>query len=399
VLLAASLFCVASAILLRRLIASPWLRLAGFAMLTLNPYTMDYFVAARGYGLMIAFVMLALVLLAPGVGTPPSAARAAAVGALFGLSAAAMPITLFPFVGLVCGFIVCEALSRRLALALRRAAIAGAVALGIAATLLATQIYHGERGDYYLGAPTLAAALASVVRASWRHVDPTVPSLAALSSLEQVVCAATIASMLAIAVLAVQSMRRWPETTARERTLVWLVLSLSTIVIQVVMAHWVAGLPYPGGRTAIYWIPLATLTAILAVDSLQSRSLPWAVAWSLTVIVLTKDAMRFQTRAFADENYDAPGRAIIAKIVDVHGRATRRETVGGSWQTEPAMNFYRLTRGLDWMAPVERNPPAPGYDYYVLIREDAAAVKALDLHVLLADGVSGTWLAAPKRQE
>ncbi len=397
VLCAAVLFCVASAMLLRRLVANRWLRTAGFALLTFNPYTMDYLVAARGYGMMLGLLMLGIYLLAPSDAAPLSPRRAVGVGVVFGLSAAAIPITLFPFVALVGAYVLCEARSGRTAVALGRAVTAGAVALVTALPLLATQIYHGHRGDYYLGATTLASALGSVVRATWRHVDPTVRSIADLTQPETIVYVATIFLSLAVLATAIRVARRWTTATPRERTVAWLTASLALILTQVVVAHALLRLPYPEGRTALYWIVMTTLTAVLTVDGLASHRTLWTLAWCLIATVLIKDAALLQTRTIADVPYDAPGREIVAAIVADHAGSARRVTVGGSWQTEPSMNFYRVTRGLDWMAPVERNPPTPGYDYYVLISDDAQAARTLGLRLLFVDPKVGTILAVPRR--
>ena len=71
-------------------------------------------------------------------------------------------------------------------------------------------------------------------------------------------------------------------------------------------------------------------------------------------------------------------------------------SIGGSWQLEPGLNFYRVVQRLDWMAAVERRTPARGDDYYVLLLQDAGLVDALGLRVLYRDPVVGTTVAVPR---
>ena len=80
----AVVYGLASAWLLRRFVADPWLRTAILALMTMNPYVLDFFSVARGYGIMLACLLAAICLLIPTADRELSKRRAIA-----GLSATA----------------------------------------------------------------------------------------------------------------------------------------------------------------------------------------------------------------------------------------------------------------------------------------------------------------------
>ena len=67
--------------------------------------------------------------------------------------------------------------------------------------------------------------------------------------------------------------------------------------------------------------------------------------------------------------------------------------VGGSWQFEPSMNFYRIKNKWDWMQPVERRRPDAPADYYVFLAEHAGLAESLGLRRLFQDPFGGSVLA------
>src|SRR5262249_61468057 len=81
--------------LLERMVDRPWIRLAGFGAIVLNPYILDFMSAARGYGLMLALIVVALNALMPDR-KPLTTARALAGGAPLRLAVAANPVAIRP---------------------------------------------------------------------------------------------------------------------------------------------------------------------------------------------------------------------------------------------------------------------------------------------------------------
>jgi hypothetical protein len=47
------------------------------------------------------------------------------------------------------------------------------------------------------------------------------------------------------------------------------------------------------------------------------------------------------------------------------------KTLGISWTLEPSVNYYRETKSLYWLKPVNRDGISGAYDYYLFFDEDS----------------------------
>ena len=162
------------------------------------------------------------------------------------------------------------------------------------------------------------------------------------------------------------------------------VLSLAALIGM----HHAAGMPYPLDRTGIYWLPLL----VLAAFSLARRRAARAAVAVVALCCLLQFALLFRVDRYGAWTSDAGARRMV-EALRAREKGARPVRVTGSWQLEPALNFYRRTLGLNWLAPVERGAVnAPG-DYRAFTAEDAAAVDRLGLRVVYRDPVSGAVLA------
>jgi lipopolysaccharide export LptBFGC system permease protein LptF len=51
------------------------------------------------------------------------------------------------------------------------------------------------------------------------------------------------------------------------------------------------------------------------------------------------------------------------------------KTLGISWTLEPSVNYYRETKSLSWLKPVNRDGISGVYDYYLFFDEDSNQLK------------------------
>ncbi len=398
-LVAAIIYCSAAIRISERLLSDRALRLASVALLTLNPYTLDFLSAARGYGLVLAFLLLAISLLVPSSDAPvPTRGAIVAAGVSLGLAVAATTASLFAVAGILFAFAVAHAMSRHWRDGVVQTVGITLIATVVAAVPLANQLYQATRGDYAmtmaLGGTSLPLEVASLVRASVTRVNPYLTTLSTLTAVEVVSCVVLIGVLLAIAAAGVARLLRWASLSPGDRAPAWMFLVVAGTAMATIAAHVLVGVTYPQGRMALYWIPLVTLAAILAFACTRAGSVPRAAGWMVVALVLATDISLLQVTTYADWIADAPDRMLVDRMVDDHRGSDRRVTVGGSWILEPSINFYRATWHLDWLASMERQDPSSGNDYYVLIREDREAVDRLGLRVIATDPHTGTQLAA-----
>jgi hypothetical protein len=160
-------------------------------------------------------------------------------------------------------------------------------------------------------------------------------------------------------------------------------------------------------RTAIYYVPLYVVAVLFGVELLAALTDRW---WTVTAILALPTLMavllcwqlvrHFDPHSTLVWAYDRHDKDVIRLIERDHAKSETRSTVvrlGDSWEMEPSLNFYRVTRGDTWLAPVTRVPVTKGhYDYVYGLEADVKRLR--DQIVRLASyGDTGTVLVRVKR--
>jgi 4-amino-4-deoxy-L-arabinose transferase-like glycosyltransferase len=375
----------------RRAFGEGWTSLLAVALLSLNPFVLDFMVAARGYGMGLGLWMWALALVYEQLSLPfPQPRRLLLAGSALALSVTANLIFAPPaaaLAGMTIYFLSTkkppEAAKRRKQKQPARKGtpwiwFAGPIVVIAVVFLLLAPVEDIKAEQLYTGANSIAESLRSLASVSLEHSGPLRSGKA--PDLWRDAVAFGIAPLILAAGFALGLRRRS----------LWLILAAGTAVFSAVallLIHVVLGTPYPADRTGIYFLPLVTLVLIGL-----ARMVPVApyVLGGLFVLLF---AAEFNTRKFYVWDYDADTRTIgeyIAAHRDPSAAVTR---VGGSWQLQESLQFYGYKNQWTWMELTNR--PAPGMDYYALIPQDrAVATGSLGLKTLYRGAVSQSVLAS-----
>ena len=326
---------------------SPWF-LAAVALLAMNPLVFDFLLAARGYGLALAFFMLALVSRRYG-------------GVAAGLAIASNLTVLYPVVGLGV-FILWKRRTE-----FWRFLVAAAL---IPAAFLAIPLSHASRDSFYVGTKSLFESFTTLAYhslmhntySSWigRHfwtIDAVLAGLAAVTIAAAAFCA-----------------RRW-----KDPMLGLVAVVMTTALSLLVAGHYTVGMPYPIDRTGLYWIPLLELSGALILSRIRG-----AILFALPLLAVY--AVQLPTSWYSVWKYDAGTKQAVEAIRE---RPVREARVGATWELEPSLNFYRDRYRLSWVAPVTREGADGNFDYYFLLPEDHRLVNRRNLRVIFNDQVSG----------
>jgi len=385
-----------------RLFGTGWYLLLSAAMLSLNPYLLDFQSAARGYGMAVAFFFLALWEMLEWL-REPQARHLILAGIALGLSVGANLVLAPPAAGLAAVFLAVVWNQRRSFEpvvtvskkgtkketpnpfpSLGQAFVEFVLAfVGVAGLIILSPLSNSSGQQFYVGAASLRAGTESIVRDSL----PLVP--------EWLVTALALVLPALIVVASVISWRaltRWKVSSTLERSILLSGGAMVVALVAVLAAHLLFDVPYPEGRTGIYWIPLMTIAGLALAKLLERATLILAVPLAVCIALYIAE---FRVSYYADWPYDRDDRAIANLIREHKPNADRKVVIGGSWQLEPSTNFYRASDHLDWMAEVERATPKPGADFYVLLAQDAHFVNDLHLKPLFQGKQSGTILAQP----
>lgn len=308
--LAAALYAAGILLLCRDLFGRGGRSLLAAALATLNPFVLDFFSLARGYGLALAFFAWGQCFLVRTVSVDPrttSPWRVAApwLGAslAFGLSVSASLAFLLANASLAVTFLGAALpeyrtrldprdFARLLPRVLSACLLPGPL---LAAALLAPFLASARAEHFYAGHDRALDAIRELVNASFFWKETAVSNLAGLYFPETLVQGAGHQAFLAATtyglvpmVLAAFALVALRTARARERTgrVVFAYTgAVSLSWLSQVAFHHVTGLKYPADRMALYAIPLLTLAGVVVAGWFEARLRPRAVVRAAALLV------------------------------------------------------------------------------------------------------------------
>ena len=171
-------------------------------------------------------------------------------------------------------------------------------------------------------------------------------------------------------------------------------------VVLIVALHLAFKIDYPFSRYCLFLIPLFTVGGILAAQEISSRfpsiSLKGA-GLLIAAVVLADYVLSLNTGMFRYNAYDHISRDVYHAIErDARSRGLKEARVGGTWWYEPEVNFYRLSTHASWMLPYDIKDPstswqtpnslAPGdYDYFLYTPANDPALSGSRVKTIFRD--------------
>lgn len=367
-LLALMLYLWGCGVILIRLSANYLELLLGFALLCLNPFCMDFFALARGYGIGLGCMMAS-------IGSVWLFLRAShnwywlAAGFVFASLAVFANLTYLSFLLVLAGSLLVygtiKNLPRLSSLTHRKVMALLAVPL-VCLGFIAWYFYHpiqflSSRGEFLYGA-------SSLIDSWFRFARDSVYGVTYFEGQHSV---AAVLSAVLIVPSVVLGLRRYADqkTDAQLHFLV----SLMCIMLFsfFILNNLVTGAQFPVGRKSIIYYPLTGLVVYLAIcDLRQNRNVRWV---RFVVLVVTTALVLHISRSYHPERYrewwyDTDTKRMIYEVAQMHSGEEQPLTLSTEWIFRPATQFYIKTKGL----PVELTPfnraitPDNGGKYYYL---------------------------------
>lgn len=341
-----------------------WLiQLTGFALLNVQPYLLDFFAVARGYGLACGWCMMSLYFLAVYVHRQRGDVLA---GCLVGAVLAVL--SNFTFLNYLA--VLGASLGGFLLLVSRKSWQQKGLHLGgmaLVAALLGALLYNPIRflqgkGEFGYGESSLMLSFKHLMQ---DNLYGQGYFGAKTADVFLWLCTGLVALSIGFGLW--QGLRRGRESTSGAFYLVvcslWVLLLLGLWV-----QHAWLGTQYLDHRTALVFFPLATLPLLMGVVFLARRQpgLAQGVAGLLLVFTLYHFSRASNLVYVREWYYDAHTHEVI-DYLQQQVEAGEEVSLGVYWIFTHSANFYRLTRGLDWLNEVlydTRLRPEAGYDYY-----------------------------------
>jgi hypothetical protein len=353
------------------------LRLAGFLLLACNPYLLDFFSLARGYGLALTFTFGGAVCICRWKpdGNPRWLMGAVAFSAAAVLSNLCTLLFYASFLAIVCLKGIAEsrrdAVSRRTMLALfwrtTRWAWWGSLALGafLAVPLgrLMKQKAFGVGGHNGLWKDTVQ----TLVYDSLYRVDYGM----LLRIVANGVKGAIAVSLVAGAVMLLLRGMRCKWDVLKESWVVAFVL-VGTAGLASTMLHLFLGINYLADRLATFFIPLYVLYIIASAHELsQATKRSRRIVEVLAGVAILACGLHFLRSANAKWTLEWRYNYQTREVIDVILRDARQRNLpvvrlGVSFLFDPSMHYYREVDHLEWLVAVEKSWGGQSYDYYYL---------------------------------
>ena len=378
---------------------SPLLRVSAFVVLNGNPYVLDFFSLARGYGL--AYALLAGSLwylyrfLQAGLQVRHSRAS-------LGLAILAMAahLTLIHFVIALTVVLVLATillapagpgLGRRVAHALKVHAVGlSAVALSLAAAAFVIQKLRKVDSFFYGGTTSFwHDTLLGVFDASLygRRYSALLGPEAGTSSFRLSVLLGALAILLMAGAIRLSTTAARRPSRPRDLYLPALVALVCGCALATIAQHQLFGVPYLGSRTGAYLLVLATFAFVFLADAVARAGRRWQYGLPVAAGFVAAHLLNCLNLTYALEwKLDADVKQMLADVAAARSMLPGVEgptVLGMNLEFEAPLNFYRAVAGLTWLNVADRRMKHhPLSDFYLYTDSDWRAATADSLVVL-----------------
>jgi predicted membrane-bound mannosyltransferase len=370
--LAGLLYLVVAWKLCRLLFGAGWLFLLGLAALSLNPYLLDFLSAARGYGLAIALLMLAIYFLVLYLDSAGEQFLPRA-GVALGLSVAANLNMIFPAAAIVlAAWFLAGTRIRTMVSKL------GLPMLIVAFFILLVPLSHATRGQFYAGNDSISGAAVSLTALSVWH-PRTTSEMDHYTTVPVAICIGWLAAILVIAV--------WRHSVQTR----FLGLSFGINILLLIGAHYALGLKYPEYRTAVYFIPLFTLLILAFLKTLDK--IPWLqVVCALPLLaVVALYIAEWNVSVYGEWPFDSSSRTVAKLLSERHPKR-----VYATGELVEALNYYHDRYRFSGFPSIDRFKTQGDFDLYVLLPSDYAKMQEKHLQPIFKDDRSEVVVAVPE---
>jgi uncharacterized membrane protein YidH (DUF202 family) len=392
---------LASAVSICSQLAGRFFRVIVFVCLVLNPFVLDYLVAARGYALAVGFLLAAIALfwrtidqVSRGGLVPLHSYAIASILLAFSFASNFS----FAIADLLVGaaLLIAAALSESVGLSekdrpgssLKRAALVAAAGvlpgLSVALFLCSSVLLHWNSAEFVYGARHLSEMWRSLYDASFpppNHeiVNEVLYPVWSRTAISLCVAAVVLLCMQAAALFIIRRIRE----SIFHRPGALMAVALALVVLFTIGLHWIAlhkiSLLLPKARTALFFAPLLTLIFAAGGDALRHE--PGLCRWSLPgTVILTLCAAYFLTclrlHYFQQWRFNEDTKGVFWVARDIERRCDIHEFVT-EWHYASTLNFYRRQYEDYTMKPFEAVNPGSfpaGKDSYIFWDGDGQAI-------------------------
>ena len=377
----------------------PKLLLPCYLLLVLNPYLLDFFALARGYGLSIAFLLMSSYYLSIYFNTKQSKHVI-----LFNVGAFLAVMSNFSLLNYyVAALIVYNIVAYVLVkystwnenttyhfYKLNKINLISVLLSGMVLYEPLRRISKKSLLDFGGKKGFMADTVASSIDDLFYEMHVTELYVIILKTVVLVV------SIYTLVLLIVKFIKKENEFFKENTTLMIINLTLCTIVLITLIQHVVLGNDFYVHRFALFLYPLFILNLIFVIIYFYNKGFGKTSLLAGYVLAILLSVNLFKNHSliyFKDWKYDQDTKLVMLQLVEEHDKLPHKQIrLGISWLFEPSTNFYRYTWKLNWMNPTHRRGISVYDDYLYFFKADAEPYLLKSKTVLFFNEKTGVFL-------
>jgi len=401
-----AVFMFAVFLFVRPRFSNPVLLACAFLILNMNPFMLDFFSLARGYGISMALMMLGIFFFLRGMKN--NARNQKDVLAAFwcaGLAAFANLSFLNFLAGILGAYLLADALeiSRQnvyssFAVIVRQ--VVGGTRFFYKHIILMLLVlvpvglnFYKEKTLYYGGQSGFwQDTIVSLINSSGYDCSYLPMYVAVVKFLVVIVV------VMLVVFLTLQLTGRLSHGSM-DILLMSLIASITAAAVMV--QNCIFGTPYPMDRTALHFLLYFGVICVLLAEYFMSsgRAIVRIAAVCLLVVLSSGSVGHALTNANLDHSlvwkYDADVKQMLVDIdADISQRGIKGKIAFGiSWTFEPSINYYYAVKRPAWLPIVTRDGIKADYDYYYVRPDDKTELLKKDVETIRVYPKTGNILA------
>ncbi|NQX93146.1 MAG: glycosyltransferase family 39 protein [Flavobacteriales bacterium] len=360
------------AYLISRTINNKWLSLLGMVAILCNPYVLEFFGLARGYGLSLGFLVMSMYFMfrnSEGKQITRTLITDFALSSLFAALSIAASLTLINYyIALLLLFVYRYLRSQKSAglhLKFWSVLLVALVPLIIGANHL---LGLKSRQELYFGAPDFLKGYDALLRCS---IAPS-PFTLQGSTILQI----TTLILLLVGVAMVIFRRKFSGRLFYSTILI--ILLLSGFFFEGIFF----GANYPNRRTSLFYIPILAVFITNLIGEVVQNNIKWQKVQSVflvasSLIILLNLGFSMNTTYASDWSYDANTKKIMKSVQERSASIQEPLTISNHWSFEPTINYYIQLWNLN-VAPANRDAINLNADFIYRL-QDSTELEGFEL--------------------
>lgn len=159
------------------------------------------------------------------------------------------------------------------------------------------------------------------------------------------------------------------------------------ISVAIVLQHFLFGADYPISRFSLYLFPLfiVNLGFLLAYFKPKIKSTFAILFFGLALISTFSFIKNADFNSCSEWGYDMETKNMMQELSIQHRISKNDSTVvklGVNWLFEPTANYYRESKKLSWLLPVNRDGLSPDDDYCYIFKNEIKDLNCVDYKVI-----------------